>query len=107
MDEHVASELDDSAQPETRGTHVLRDLVAAGLPLASAMWNTACLSREQDEKGQIASIGNVRLVRQKGGQMAFASSVIGGLLLLGYCVSRVKANRERKKKSVQTLFDTK
>ena len=33
-------------------------------------------------------------------------SVVGGLLLLGYCVSRVKANREAKK-SIQTLFDTK
>jgi hypothetical protein len=38
--------------------------------------------------------------------MSFAVSVIGGLLFLGYCVSRVKANRETKK-SVHTLFDTK
>ena len=33
-------------------------------------------------------------------------SVIGGLLLLGYCASRVKASREAKE-SIQTLFDTK
>jgi hypothetical protein len=38
--------------------------------------------------------------------MVFAGSVIGGLLLLGYCISRVKAIRETKK-SVRTLFDTK
>ena len=39
--------------------------------------------------------------------MVLVVSVIGGLLLLAYCVSRVKATREAKKKSVQTLFDTK
>jgi hypothetical protein len=38
--------------------------------------------------------------------MVFAVSVIGGLLLTGYCVSRVKATREAKK-SVRTLFDRK
>jgi hypothetical protein len=36
--------------------------------------------------------------------MVVAASVIGGLVFLGFCVSRVKANRE-KKKSVHTLFD--
>lgn len=36
--------------------------------------------------------------------MAFVVSVVGGLLLLAFCLSRVKANREAKK-SVQTLFD--
>jgi hypothetical protein len=39
-------------------------------------------------------------------QMVFAGSIIGGLLILGYCFSRVKAKREAKK-SIQTLFDTK
>jgi hypothetical protein len=34
----------------------------------------------------------------------FAASVIGGILLAGFCISRVKASREAKK-SVQTLFD--
>jgi Bacterial regulatory proteins, tetR family len=34
--------------------------------------------------------------------MVFAVPVIGGLLLLGYCVSRVKANRDAKK-SIITL----
>ena len=38
--------------------------------------------------------------------MAVAASVVGGLLLFGYCISCVKAKRETKK-SVQTLFDTK
>jgi hypothetical protein len=38
--------------------------------------------------------------------MVFAISVIGGLLLLGYGVSRVQANREAKK-SVPTLLDMK
>lgn len=38
--------------------------------------------------------------------MVYAISVIGGLLLSGYCLSRVKANRETKK-SIQTLFDLK
>ena len=35
--------------------------------------------------------------------MAFVASIVGGLLLSAYCLSRVKANRETKK-SVQTLF---
>jgi hypothetical protein len=39
--------------------------------------------------------------------MVLVVSVIGGLLFLAYCVSRDKANRDAKKKSVQTLFDTK
>ena len=38
--------------------------------------------------------------------MVFAVSVIGGLLLLGYCVSRRQAIREAKK-SVPTLLNTK
>jgi len=38
--------------------------------------------------------------------MVFAVSAIGGLLLLAYCVSRVKAKREAKK-NVETLFYTK
>jgi hypothetical protein len=38
--------------------------------------------------------------------MVFAVSVIGGVLLLAYCVSRVKAKREAKK-SIETLFYTK
>jgi hypothetical protein len=42
-------------------------------------------------------------MRQKEFQMVVAS-VIGGLVFLGFCVSRVRANRE-KKKSVHTLFD--
>jgi len=39
--------------------------------------------------------------------MVLAISVIAGLLLLAYCISRGKANREAKKKSIQTLFDAK
>jgi hypothetical protein len=38
--------------------------------------------------------------------MVFAGSVIGILLILGYCVSRVKAKLEAKK-NMQTLFNTK
>jgi hypothetical protein len=38
--------------------------------------------------------------------MVYAVSAIGGLLLVGYCISRINANREAKK-SVQTLFNTK
>ena len=38
--------------------------------------------------------------------MVFAVSVVGGLLLSSYFISRVKARREAKK-SIQTLFDTK
>lgn len=38
--------------------------------------------------------------------MVIGVSVIGGLFLLGYCVSRAKAIRGAKK-NVQTLFDTK
>jgi len=56
---------------------------------------------------QIAGIGNVSLVRRNGGfEMVFVVSLIGGLLLLAYCVSRVKAKREAKK-SIETLFYTK
>jgi outer membrane murein-binding lipoprotein Lpp len=39
-------------------------------------------------------------------QMVLSASVIGGLLLLAYCVSRVKAKRAAKK-SIETLFYTK
>jgi hypothetical protein len=39
--------------------------------------------------------------------MIVGVSVIGGLFLLGYCVSCAKAIRGAKKKSVQTLLDTK
>jgi hypothetical protein len=38
--------------------------------------------------------------------MVLSVSVIGGVLILAYCVSRVKAKREAKK-SIQTLFYTK
>jgi hypothetical protein len=38
--------------------------------------------------------------------MVLAVSAIGGLLLLAYCLSRVKAKREAKK-SIETLFYTK
>jgi hypothetical protein len=34
-----------------------------------------------------------------------AASVIGGILLVGFCISRVKTSRGAKK-NVQTLFDT-
>lgn len=38
--------------------------------------------------------------------MAFVVLVVGGLFVSGYCLSRVKANREAKK-SFQTLLGTK
>jgi hypothetical protein len=55
-----------------------------------------------------AGIGNACLKwSERRFGMVLVVSVIGGLLLLAYCVSLVKANRETKKKSIQTLFDTK
>jgi hypothetical protein len=65
-----------------------------------------CAFRERDEEGKLQASWWLAWCGRREVQMVFAVSLIGGLLLLGYCVSRVKASREAKK-SVQTLFDMK
>ncbi len=61
---------------------------------------------KQYEKVKLQASGTFAWCGTRSFQMVFAVSVIGGLLLLAYCVSRVKAKREAKK-SIETLFYTK
>jgi outer membrane murein-binding lipoprotein Lpp len=53
-----------------------------------------------------AGVDRPLLAAERRLQMVLSASVIGGVLILAYCVSRVKAKREAKK-SIQTLFYTK
>lgn len=83
--------------------------------LAQAHAATTSLTRES---GQLRAFWTSSIVKANCGHwdhlsgaaerrsQMFGVSVIGGLLLVGLCVSRVKASRGAKK-SVQTLFDDK
>jgi len=98
----AGARLNAALPPESKEIlHSLRTLVAAPVRRSNTLGQPGRQSVTMQASGTLAW-----WVR-KGFGMVLVVSVIGGLLLLAYCVSRVKATREAKKKSVQTLFDTK
>jgi hypothetical protein len=50
--------------------------------------------------------GSIACCAERRFQMVYAVSAIAGVLVVGYCISRINSNRQAKK-SVQTLFNTK